>query len=184
MRPLSLLTYCRRHVKSTLLLLTLVALMTLGVCTMVRLLDSVPENYEIAGNYLSRISLVSANSSTLDPGVVSRVRAFPGVEQVIQEKGLDISLPPIVSPHHLFGVSEADAQALMDACDLGLKEGRLPRPSTNEMALSEEMANAMGIQIGDRIDRTVGRNWTGESWYDAIPAPLELVGAGGPRLSQ
>jgi hypothetical protein len=22
----------------------------------------------------------------------------------------------------------------------------------------------------------VGRTWTGESWYDAIPAPLELVG--------
>jgi ABC-type lipoprotein release transport system permease subunit len=176
MNPLSPLTYYLRHKRQTLLLLGLVSLMTLGVCAMVRLLDSVPENYQIAGNYLTCVSMVSASGPTLDPGVVSRIRSHPAIAQVIQEKGLGISLPPIVSEHHLFGVSETDMQTLMDACDLSLKDGRLPRPGTNEMALSEEMVNAMGIQIGDRIDRTVGRNWTGESWYDAIPAPLELVG--------
>jgi len=176
MNPLSPLTYYRRHKRQTLLLVGLVSLMTLGVFAMVRLLDSVPENYQIAGNYLTRVSLVSASGPSLDPGVVAQIRTHAGVAHVIQEKGLDISLPPIISEHHLFGVSETDMQALMDVCDLHLKEGRLPRPSTNEMALSEEMVNAMGIQIGDRIDRTVGRGWTGESWYDAIPAPLELVG--------
>jgi ABC-type lipoprotein release transport system permease subunit len=176
MNPLSPLTYYRRHKRQTLLLAGLVGLMTLGVCAMVRLLGSVPESYQMAANYLNRVSLVSASGPSLDQGVVAQIRAHPGVAQVIQEKGLDISLPPIVSEHHLFGVSETDMQALMEASDLGLKEGRLPRPSTNEMALSEEMASAMGIHIGDRIDRTVGRTWTGESWYDAIPAPLELVG--------
>jgi ABC-type lipoprotein release transport system permease subunit len=176
MNPLSPLTYYRRHKRQTLLLVGLVSLMTLGVCAMVRLLDSVPEGYQTAGNYLTRVSLVSAGGPMLDPGVVSRIRTYPGVAQAIQEKGLDISLPPIISEHHLFGISKTDMQTLMDACDLRLKEGRLPRPSTNEMTLSEEMVNAMGIQIGDRIDRTIGRNWSGESWYDAIPAPLELVG--------
>ena len=176
MNPLSPLTYYRRHKRQTLLLVGLVSLMTLGVFAMVRLLDSVPENYQIAGNYLTRVSLVSASGPSLDPGVGAQIRTHAGVAHVIQEKGLDISLPPIVSEHHLFGVSETDMQVLMDVCDLRLKEGRLPMPRTNEMALSEEMVNAMGIQIGDRIDRTVGRGWTGESWYDAIPAPLELVG--------
>ena len=176
MNPLSPLTYYLRHKRQTLLLVGLVSLMTLGVCTMVRLLDSMPENYQIASNYLTRVSLVSASGPSLDPAIVSQIRTHPGVAQVIQEKGLGISLPPIISEHHLFGVSETDTQSLMGACDLRLKEGRLPRPSTNEMALSEEMVNAMGIQIGDRIDRTIGRGWSGESWYDAIPAPLELVG--------
>ena len=176
MNPLSPLTYYRRHKRQTLLLVGLVSLMTLGVFAMVRLLDSVPENYQIAGNYLTRVSLVSASGPSLDPGVGAQIRTHAGVAHVIQEKGLDISLPPIVSEHHLFGVSETDMQVLMDVCDLRLKEGRLPMPRTNEMALSEEMVSAMGIQIGYRIDRTVGRGWTGESWYDAIPAPLELVG--------
>jgi ABC-type lipoprotein release transport system permease subunit len=174
--PLSPFTYYRRHKRQTLLLLILISLMTVGVCVMVRLLDSMPENYQMAGNYLTRVSLVSANDPTLDPGAVAQIRAHPGVAQAVQEKGLNISLPPIISEHHLFGVSETDMQVLMDVCDLRLKEGRLPRSSTNEMALSEEMVNAMGIQIGDRIDRTIGRDWSGESWYDAIPAPLELVG--------
>ena len=42
--------------RQTLLLVGLVGLMTLGVCTMVRLLDSMPENYEMAGNFLTRVS--------------------------------------------------------------------------------------------------------------------------------
>lgn len=176
MNPLSPLTFYLRHKRQTLLLVGLVGLMTLGVCTMVRLLDSMPENYEIAGNYLAHVSLVSAQSATLDPGMVAQIRAHPGVAHVIREKGMNINLPPIISEHHFFGVSEADMQLLIDTCALRLKKGRLPRPSANELALSEEMVNAMGIQIGDRIDRTVGRDWTGESWYDGIPAPLELVG--------
>ncbi|MCP4544649.1 MAG: hypothetical protein GY832_46705 [Chloroflexi bacterium] len=176
MNPLSPLTFHLRHKRQTLLLVGLVGLMTLGICTMVRLLDSMPENYEIAGNYLTRFSLVSAQGPTLDPGVTAQIRTHPGVEHVIQEKGLNISLPPIISEHHFFGVSEADMQAMMDVCDLHLKEGRLPRSSSNELVVSEEMANALNLQIGDRIDRTMGRDWTGESWYDGIPAPLELVG--------
>ena len=176
MNPLSPFTYYLRHKRQTLLLLGLVGVMTLGVCAMVRLLDSVPESYRAAGNYLTRVSVVSAQGPTLEPGVVAQVRAHPGMAIVIQEKGLSISLPPIISEHHIFGVSAADMQLLVDTCELRLKEGRLPGPSTNELAVSEEMANAMGIQIGDHIDRTVGRNWTGESWYDGIPAPLELVG--------
>ena len=43
MNPLSLFTYYRRHKRRTLLMLALVSLTTLGVCVMVRLLDSVVE---------------------------------------------------------------------------------------------------------------------------------------------
>ena len=86
MNPLSPLTYYLRHKRQTFLLMGLVSLMTLGVCVMVRLLDSIPENYQIAGNYLTRVSLVSAAGQALDPGVVAQIRAHPGVAQVVQEK--------------------------------------------------------------------------------------------------
>jgi hypothetical protein len=122
MSPLSPFTYYLRHKRQTLLLVGLVSLMTLGVCVMVRLLGSLPENYQTAGNYLAHVSLVSAQDPALDSGVVAQIRAHPGVAGVIQEKGLNISLPPIISEHHLFGVSETDMQALMDACDLRLVE--------------------------------------------------------------
>ena len=66
------------------------------------------------------------------------------VAQVIQETGLSLELPPFMGEHHLFGVSEADMHALMDATDLHLKDGRLPQPRTNELALTEEMAATIG----------------------------------------
>jgi hypothetical protein len=122
MNPLSPLTYYRRHKRQTLLLLGLVALMTLGVCTMVRLLDSVPESMSTAGSYLPRVSRVS----TAGPVTVAQIRSHPGVAQVIQEKGLSLELPPSMGQHHLFGLSQADMQVLMDATDLRLQDGRLP----------------------------------------------------------
>ena len=58
---------------------------------MVRLLDSVPESYKTAANYLTRINLVFANGPVLDPGVAAQIRTHPGVALVIPEKGLEIS---------------------------------------------------------------------------------------------
>jgi len=176
MNPLSPYTYFRRHKRKTLLLAGLVSLMTLGVCLMVRLLDSVPESYETAENYLTRVNLVSANGPVLDPGIAAQIRTHSGVAQMITEKGLDISLPPVISMHHFFGVSEADMLVLLGICDLRLKEGQLPRASSNQFVVTEEMAAAMGIKIGDQIDSSMGKDISGESWYASIPVPLELVG--------
>lgn len=143
---------------------------------MVRILDSVPESMDTAGSYLTRVSLVSAAGPALDPGTVSRIRTHPDVARVIQEKGLSLELPPFIGEHHLLGVSQADMQALMDATDLRLKEGRLLQPRSNELVLTEEMAAAIGLQIGDQLDDTRGRDSTGESWYEAILTLLVLVG--------
>jgi len=141
----------------------LIALMALGVCTMVRLLDSLPEDTYAAGNYLSRISLVSASGPPLDAGTVSQTQAHPGVAQVIQEKGLQIEAPYVLGSYHLFGVTETDMQVLMDAGDLRLKEGWLPQSRTNDMALTVEIANAMRMRIGDQIDRLIGEDWGGDN---------------------
>ena len=59
MNPLPSLTYYIRHKRQTMLLVSLISLMTFGICVMVRLLDSVPENMFTAGSYLTRFSLVS-----------------------------------------------------------------------------------------------------------------------------
>ena len=34
----------------------------------------------------------------------------------------------------------------------------------------------MGIGIGDQIDRSIGEDWGGDNYYQAIPVPLKLVG--------
>lgn len=69
------------------------------------------------------------------------------------------------------GVSQDDVQYLMDHCSVRLKEGRLLEPRTNQIMLSEEIARALDLQLGDEIDRSIN-----EEYYWEIEAPLVLVG--------
>ncbi len=173
MNPLSPFTYYRRHKVATLLLLTLISLMTLGVCVMVRLPDTMLETFYNAERYVNHVSLVSAVDSSFEPEIVSQIRAHPDVAGVLQEKSLEALITYSFGEYRLFGLSEADAPILMQACDLRLKEGRLPQAHTAEIALSEEIVAVMGVQIGDLVVRPDNFE-EGEDWY--IPAPLELVG--------
>jgi ABC-type antimicrobial peptide transport system permease subunit len=177
MNPLSPLTYYRRHKRQTLLMMSLVSLVTLGVCIMVGMLYPVLEHNSIVVlGPLSHFSLVyPAVGSSLEPTVVSQIRAHPDVAGVIPENGLGlfIQVPSLVATggFRVLGLSEADLHVLMDACHLRLKEGRLLRPRTNELLLSEEIANALGLHVGDQIGRSID-----EGYYEAIPSPLVLVG--------
>jgi ABC-type antimicrobial peptide transport system permease subunit len=52
-----------------------------------------------------------------------------------------------------------------------LKDGRLPQTGTNGVALSEEIATALNLKIGDTFDRTKD-----EKIFTKIVIPLQLVG--------
>jgi len=185
MNPLSPFTYRRRHTRQTLLLVGLVTLVTLGIYLMVGMLYPVLEhNAAVVLGPLSHFSLVYAvRGSPLEPTVVSQIRAHPDVARVIPENGLGlfIQVPSLVATgaFRLLGLSETDMQALLDVCDLRLREGRLLRPRTNEILLSEEIASALGLHIGDQIGRSIN-----DHYYWAIPAPLVLVGILEPAPSQ
>ncbi len=174
MNPLSPLAYYRRHRGRALLLLALVALSTLGICVMVRLLDSTTEQYEATESYLTRLSLVFARAGSFEPGVVSRIQTHSDVVRTIPAKSLWIVVPmfgALPSDYPLFGVSEADLPALMESCDLELKVGRLPQARSNELALTVELAEALGLQVGDPIGRSVDK-----AAFDSIPTTMVLVG--------
>lgn len=172
MDPLSPFTYYRRHKWHALLLVGIISLATLGVCVMVRLLDALVEQGETRTRYLTRFSVISAVGSSLDPGVVSQVRVHPDVARAVPDKSLYIGTPLNTSgDFRLFGVPETAVQFLIDTCDLRLKEGRLLRPRSNEILLSEELADALELRVGDRIGRSIN-----EDYYSFIPTDLVLVG--------
>jgi hypothetical protein len=152
--PLSPLAYYRRHKGRALLLVALIALTILGVCVMVRLLDSTTEQYEATESYLTRLSLVYARADSFELGVVSRIQAFPDVARTIPAKSLWVTVPrfgALPSDYPLFGVSEADLPALMEVCDLGLKAGRLPQLRSNEQALAGEPVRAIREAGGEYV---------------------------------
>jgi ABC-type lipoprotein release transport system permease subunit len=174
MNPLSPFAYYRRHKRSALLLVTVISVVTLGITVMVGLLDSLTENLDILGGQLTRFSLVHPSiGDSLDPAAVSRIRVHPSVAHVVPVQRLFINMPlgPATGSWSLLGVSEADVPLLMELCDVRLKEGRSLRPRTNEIVLSEEIARALELRIGDQIGRSIN-----ESYYGGIPAELVLVG--------
>jgi ABC-type antimicrobial peptide transport system permease subunit len=172
MKPLSPFAYYRRHKRRALVLVGLICLATLGVAIMVRLLDFLFEQVDVTALYLTRVGVVSSFRGSLDPGVVVQIRAHPDVARVIPEKELSISVPLQTSGGFpVFGVREADLEFLMGACNLRLGQGRLLRARANEIMLSEDIAAALGLQIGDQISRSVD-----ERYYYSIPTTMVLVG--------
>jgi len=171
MNPLSPFTYYRRHKRSALLQIALISLATVGLFVLVAVLDTIPLRANVS--YLTRLSHVSPIGDALDPTVVSQIETHPDVARVIPDNGLWLSTPTLFGTDNqlLMGVSAEDAEYLMQHCGVRLKEGRMFEPRTNEIVLSEEVVRALDLELGDEISRAVD-----EDYYEAIPAPLALVG--------
>lgn len=164
MNPLSPLTYFRRHRRQTTLLIGLICLVTLGTLVMVHLLDSLTANLDILSGQLTRFSLVHpATGDSLDPAVVSRIRDHPDVAHTIQVQRLYINMPlgPATGSWSVLGVSEAEIPVMMTICGVRLKEGRHPLARSNEIMLSEEIARALRLGIGDRIGSEINPQYYG-----------------------
>ena len=172
MNPLHPFTYHLRHKQQALLLAGIVALATVGLYTMVSVLDSIPMRGHYS--YLTKVSRVyPATGSSLEPAVLSQIQTHPDVKRVIPDSGLRLSPPTLIGFDNLrlMGVSSDDAQYLMAQCGVRLKEGRMLEPRTNEIVLSEEVVRALGLAIGDQIGRSIH-----ERYYGAVVVPLRLVG--------
>jgi putative ABC transport system permease protein len=175
--PLSPLTYYWRHKRHTFLLVGLITLVTLGISVMVGMMHPILQHQAATSlGALSHFGLVYPTAGrSLDPAVVAQIGAHPDVARTVPENGMGlwINVPSlgIETSFRLLGIQETDAQALVDTCGLHVREGRLPNPRTNEIALSKEAANALGLRIGDQIDRSID-----ERRYWSIPGPLVLVG--------
>jgi len=176
MNPLSPLTYTLRHKRRTATLTALLALAVMGLYLIFGLLQEtyITPLYTI-NRYLSKFSLVQPDlETTLDPAVVTQIRAHPDVAQVLLQNNVEIAVPNAGGVDTLFrliGLQETDVTPVLAQCGVTLVEGQLPQPYTNGLALSQELVAALDLEIGDTIERT--ENETG---YANIASPLELVG--------
>ena len=176
MNPLSPLTYYRRHKRQALMLTALLTLAVMGLYLVFGLLQEtyITPLYTI-NRYLSKFSLVQPDlGTTLDPTVAAQIRAHPDVALVLPQNNVEIAVPNAGGVDTLFrliGLQEADVATVLAQCGVTLIEGQLPRPRTNGLALSQELATALNLKIGDTIEQT--ENETG---YANIASPLELVG--------
>jgi ABC-type lipoprotein release transport system permease subunit len=171
-KPLSSWTFYLRHRRRGFLLVAAMALMIVGVAFPVFILLPIFDTQLPRFEYLRYVSLMSPAGREVDPGILAQVRAHPGVARLIPTWVMDlgISVPPFSQSSALvFAVTEEDMPYLMERFGLRLLEGRLPRPRTNEVVISEALALNRGLHIGDFIGNPVYDR-------DGSPVALTIVG--------
>jgi ABC-type antimicrobial peptide transport system permease subunit len=184
MNPLSPLTYYLRHKRRALMLIGLLALGVTGLYLLVGLMqESFIVPIYTTSQYLATFSLVQSDlANTLDPAVVAQIRAHPDVDQVLPQNNVEVMVSNVGGVFFYFrliGLQEGDTATVLDRCGTALVEGQLPQPYTNGVALSQEIAAALDLGIGDTFD------WTkDDAAYASIISPMEVVGilAGDTRL--
>jgi ABC-type lipoprotein release transport system permease subunit len=157
-RPLAPATFYQRHRRRAVLLIGGMGLMIMAVVLFIFALAVDADAQEPFLGYLSRVSIVRSPGiiRSLDPGVVARIEAHPAVERVIpmapRYTMLKVTIPPFASAEASpFAVYAEDMAYLVEMYDLKLKEGRLPRPGTNDMVIPEALAQNRDLGVGDVI---------------------------------
>jgi ABC-type antimicrobial peptide transport system permease subunit len=186
MNPWSPLTYYRRHRRMTALLFSIICAGTVGLYLLGALSLAIFYTPDHAGSmFLSNFAaVVPIEGTELDPTVVAQIRANPDVARLIPVKsGIEIEVPDPVrgdTDFYLLGLQETDVGYVLEKNGLALGEGRFPQPRAGEIILSQQLAAALGLQVGDTIDRSVK-----PELYEDILEPMELVGimAGDVRLA-
>jgi len=157
-KPLAPATFYKRHRRRAALLIGGMSLMIMAVVLLIFALAVNADAHEPFLGYLSRVSIVRSPGivQSLDPAVVARVKADPAVERVIpvapRSSMLQAYIPPFTSAEASpFGVYAADMAYLVELYGLELKDGHLPRPGTNEMAIPETLAQNRDLEVGDVV---------------------------------
>ena len=179
-RPLAPATFYSRHRRRAVLLISGMSVMILAVVLVIFALAVDADAAEPLLGYLGRVSIVRSPAvvGSLDPGVVARVEAHPAVERVIpvapRISMLHVYIPPFTSAEASpYGVYAQDMAYLVELYGLELKEGRLPRPGTNEMVIPDTLAQNRDLEVGDVIGDPDQPAYPGAS---SLPVPFVVSG--------
>ena len=179
-KPLAPATFYKRHKKRALVLTGAMSLMIMAVALTIFLI-AVSFDAQISGlGYLHKLSIIRPSGAGigLDPGLVAQIKTQPVVERVIPVSPrfhmLSVSIPPFVNAEASpFGVYADDLTYLVELFGLELNEGNLPRPNTNELVISEVVAQNRDLQIGDVIGNPDNPAFPGA---EALPAEFVIAG--------
>jgi ABC-type lipoprotein release transport system permease subunit len=115
---------------------------------------------------------------SLEPEVVAQLEGHPAVEKVIpiapRSSMLQVQIPPFASAEASpFAVHAEDMAYLVERFQLELKAGRLPGRGSNEMVISEALAQNRHLKIGDLIGDPDQPAYPGAP---SLPVPFVISG--------
>jgi ABC-type lipoprotein release transport system permease subunit len=175
-KPLSPFIFLARHRRRSILLLTAIGLMVLGVAlpgflTAVQWDSMLP----LYLSYATHTTIVSPGLAyrTIAPDIVAQIRAYPAVAHAIPVKALPmvVNLPMVgeSTSMPIYAVRDQDLPILLDAYGLRLGEGDILQPRSNQIVLTSGLARNRNLGLGNAIGHPVHER-------DGMPTELTVVG--------
>ena len=117
-----------------------------------------------------KLEALGAPQGNID-AIEAQARQLPGVDRVERDTYSNIDLNMLAGDANfdLYGLSDDGMRHLMAFYGDRVATGRLPRQDAAEVALSEEVARARGVGIGDMVGSDVHE-------LDSLPEHFKIVG--------
>ena len=149
--PLSPLTYYRRNIGRSLPIGGAIMISVFLIAGIVTLLNSVDDS--ITGNYgfVRHFSvLVAQLERDVSPPLKERVRGEKRLKRIINAVPYLRSIKTVFGelPVPIYGLDPADMPEIIELTDNKIVQGRIPEPGKNEIILSRQWANNIGVKLG------------------------------------
>ncbi len=170
--PLSPWTYGRRNARKvlpTLIILTFVVMLVLVILSTLRGLKEATLVY--TREYGHWAVLFPKRNTRITDELRARIAEHAGVERVIDSRNCFMRVRTLIGPvpYHLRAARREEMEFLLGRARDAIREGRLPGPGTNEVALHENLMKANGWSIGAEF----GMDANEDDW---MPGRFRVVG--------
>jgi putative ABC transport system permease protein len=172
MDPLSPWTYARRNARKTLptvVILTFVVTLVVAILTLLR---GLKDSTLLYTREFDRLSVLFPKKDTRVPKELREaIAANPDVERLIDSRNCFMRVKTIIGPvpYQLRSAKADEIPYLLKLTGARLREGALPRPGTNEVALHENLMKANGWAL----HREFGMEVDQKDW---MPGRFRVVG--------
>ena len=175
MNPLSVFTYYYRNVIKLAPVFLVLALAVFGISLTGVLTGSISASAMSKVEVYRGAAMISPNGAeghtAVDANVKGDLAQNPNIAATYPTIRFSTYMPTLAGQTnaHIYAVNQEVYSVLMQAFDLKLVQGTLPRVGTNQVALHKSLMGARNFKIGDVIDPE-------KDDQEFIPDQLEIVG--------
>jgi len=163
MDPLSPWTYGRRNVRKVLPALIILTFVVLLVFVILSTLGGLRESMLVYTGEFDAWTLVFPKKDTrLPKALLQEIGAHPAVERMIDSRNCFVRVKTLIGPmpFNLRAGRSEENEFLLQRVNARLRDGKLPEPGTNEVAIHENIMKANGWSLG----REFGVDVDEEDW--------------------
>jgi len=163
MDPLSPWTYGRRNVHKVLPALIILTFVVLLVFVILSTLGGLRESMLVYTGEFDAWTLVFPKKDTrLPKALLQEIGVHPAVERMIDSRNCFVRVKTLIGPmpFNLRAGRREENKFLLQRVNARLREGKLPEPGTNEVAIHENIMKANGWSLG----REFGVDVAEEDW--------------------